>query len=523
MNNLRSITLFLMLLSLPLIAQANGMSSFRIWTAFHSGQTIMTNYDIENYICETTLTDNMMISLFKEAGGDYDKYDILRRQYAQQRFKDGLRQYAYVYSMQKVATSKLHNREGRKAFKISERDFSKRVEEFETKTLKKWLDQRQGIVKARKAFGSELKPLGYPHKLNSSNTDLYFEWFDLQKKRIKENLRLNELQKFEYISALGYKREFYVRPVEIFDFKKEIEGKIEDQLQRKRLTGGQLEEIIQTDTRLPVLLKNVELLGPDSTELAKLEEIAPNVYADFHKNIEDEVLTKLSGKLTQDILRYDRIVGTLVDKYNDQEKLLELSKEMNEKFLLGTGDFNHFMMARLYKMAAIRLQQGESFKGNSNTSNQKKSAYLKNLMDSTNEILTQALKNSKDLGSSRLEDHFITQLSTTQDKSLSEQLIEDDYLRQFRIMANWVVKFQIKKASLNTTPLCLVETYDARKWEGQDRIEKHLKNKFFNDSLDQFRRDKMRSIGPYIRINPTGDYSLDQSESWNYVLEKFKK
>lgn len=509
--------------SFPAFAETDIQIKLNFWMAFQSGQTAMTNYDIENYICDTTLTDEMMISLFKEANGDFGRYQLLRRKYAQNRFQDGLRQFSYVYSMQKAATNKLYNRDGRKAFKITERDFQKRVDEFETRTLKTWLDKRQGIVKAREAYGSELKKIGYPHQEGISNTDLYFEWFNLQKRRIKENLRLKELQKYEYLSALGYKREFYVRPVEIFDFKKELEGIIEDQLQGKRITGSELAEIFQKDQRLPVLIKGAELLSPDSTELSKLKKLAIDVYNDFESNIREEVISKLDNKLSQDILRYDSIVETLVKKYNDQEKLEQLSNEMNQEFLMGSGDFNNFMMARLYDMAAIRVKQGSSFKANSRESQQLKVEYLENLMQTTNNILTNVLSDPETIGTARLEDHFIKELNNTQDKLLSEQLKSDEYLRQFRTMANWVVKFQIKKASLNTIPLCLVDIYDSREWEGQNRIEKYLSNKQYIDDLDQFRRNEMRRIGPFLTLNPNGESNLDYDQSWNFVLEKFKK
>lgn len=184
------------------------------WMAFNSGDKMLTNMDVEDYICVTNLSDEMMIALFRQAKGDYNRYQTLRRAWAQARFKDGLRQFAYIYAMQKMATNKFWNKKGRKAFTITDGDYFDRVQEFESAALKKWLDERQGIVKARKAFGALLKEQGFPHKKDTSDTDLYFEWFDLQKERIKESMRIEELRKYEYIAALGdYRTEFRQNPI----------------------------------------------------------------------------------------------------------------------------------------------------------------------------------------------------------------------------------------------------------------------------------------------------------------------
>lgn len=495
----------------------------RFWTAFQGSNHMLTNMDIEDYICATNLSDEMMIALFKEAGEDYSKYRVLRRKWAQQRFDSGLRQYAYIHAIQKMATDPLYNRDGRRAFKVSERDYFDKVQDMESKTLKKWLDQRLGIVKAREIFGEELKKAGYPHSENMSNTDLYFEWYNIQKQRIKEEIRMREVQKFEYISALGYKREYFVRPTDLFDFKKEVEEIISGQISNKRLSPNKLAEILKGDTRVSVLLKNVELLGPDSTKLSELKEQAPEVYSEYSDKIENEALAKIENDIERDINRYEAISEKLIQKYGDAEKLEELSDEMKKSFLLGDGDYNHFMMSKLYTMAALRLKQGESFAGKSADAETLKAKHIAQLKEIATDVATKTLENPELAGSSRLEDHFIKVLNDDEEQSLlREELAQDEYLREFRIMANWVVKFQFKKASLSITPMAKTEVYNAREWEGQKRIDTYLKGLYFEQDLDKFRRETMRHRGPYMMIN-TGERFLRAEDAWDFVLEKFPK
>lgn len=495
----------------------------RFWTAFQGSNQMLTNMDVEDYICATNMSDEMMIALFKEAGQDYSKYKVLRRKWAQQRFDSGLRQYAYIHAIQKMATDPLYNRDGRKAFKVSERDYFDKVQEMEDKTLKKWLDQRLGIVKARDIFGEELKKAGYPHSEDISNTDLYFEWYNIQKRRIKEEIRMREVQKFEYISALGYKREYFVRPTDLFDFKKEVEDIISNEITNKRLSPNKLAEVLQNDPRVSVLLKNVELLGPDSTKLSELQEEAPEVYSEFVEKIEGEALAKIESGIENDINRYESIVEKLIQKYGDAKKLEELSEEMKKSFLLGSGDYNHFMMSKLYTMAALRLKQGEDFAGKSTEATEIKNKHIDQIKSIAINVAKSVLENPEVAGSSRLEDHFIKVLNDNEEQAeLKELIAQDEYLREFRIMANWVVKFQFKKASLSIVPMAKTEVYNAREWEGQKRIDTYLKGLYYEQDLDKFRRETMRHRGPYMVIN-NGDRRLSSDEAWDFVLEKFPK
>lgn len=493
------------------------------WMAFQAGDTMLTNMDVEDYICATNMSDELMMALFKQAEGDYNRYQVLRRAWAQARFKDGLRQYAYIYAMQKMATNKFWNKEGRKAFTITEKDYFDKVQEMETKVLKKWLDERQGIVKARDAFGAELKKMGYPHKEGISNTDLYFEWYDLQKVRIKESMRIEELRKYEYISALGYRREFDVRPLETSDFQREVSAKIQN-LNGTRISAGELAAEIEKDPRLSVLIKNAEFLGPDSVTLGKLKAEAPAVFAEYKAIIENEVYPELQNNIAAAISRYEGIAKKLADKYNDVEKLKELSDEMKKEFLLGTGDFNHFMMSKLYTMAAVMIEQGSSFKGTNAESQEAKDTYVTSLLKEAQNIAAEVLENPEAIGNMRLEDHFIQTINEAPVATEAKEVLSsDEYLKEFKSMAHWVVKFQFKKSALKVAPMVAIDEYDKSNYERYDRVKNYLIQKQFTQELDKFRRDTARRRAPYMRIQTGTGADGEVQDSWDFVLEKFPK
>jgi hypothetical protein len=279
---------------------------------------------------------------------------------------------------------------------------------------------------------------------------------------------------------------------------------------------------IQEDPRLNVLIKNVEFLSPDNVTLGKLKTEAPQVFAEYKALVENNAMANFEGKLHQDILRYEGIAATLANKYGDAEKLRELADNMKKEFLLGSGDYNNFMMAKLYDMAAVMVDQGESFKGNSVEHNQVKEQYLADLMKEAQSIAHEALENPSSIGNMRLEDHFIKEINENPvNTGAKEILSSDEYLKAFKAMAHWVVKFQFKKASLEITPMVKIDQYDGSSYERHKRVENYLVQEQFKRELDNFRQDKARRRAPYMRIQTAPGAAGEVVDSWNFVLEKF--
>lgn len=468
----------------------------KFWSAFRSGNTFMTNYDVENYICALHLSDDQMIAMFKEAGSDFNKYETLRRTWAQRRLQSGLKQLAYVHTVQKHAKTNLNNRTN--AFKISSSDYFDMTQDLETKTLREWLDQRMGIVKARIAFAKKLKEIGYPHKENQDPTELYFEWYDLQKRRLKEKIRLEEVQKYEYLMSLGYQKEFYVRPVEIFDFKRDVTGIIEDTIQGKRLTPAELAKIVSEDERISIMASQINLLGPNTIPLNELSKEAPAVFAEFREKA-SELFT---GPLTKanDYIQ----AATGLSQRMSSEELEESIKSSREKFLLGNNDYTELMKAKIFELS-LELKKG---------SQMDESIVMEtseSLHHRAREIIADAFAKPETVAR-RLEDHLINELSEGDFEGATSKAIS---------LMNWVAKFQLKKLSLEIVPMAQASLIDATKWEGQDRIEKYLAHKQYQEKLDEFRRTKLAYVGEYIDLNPQGERNMSGHEAWSYVLEQF--
>lgn len=290
------------------------------------------------------------------------------------------------------------------------------------------------------------------------------------------------------------------------------------------MTADQLAKEIESDERIPVLMKNAEFLSPDTVELAKLKEEAPEVFNDFKQNIENVAFETFDNQLVADINRYEAIVSTLVNKHQSSEKLNELAEEMKKQFILGTGDFNHFMMARLYTMAAIKVTQGSDFKANNESEAAAKTNYLTALMAQAKKIATEAFNSPQELGKVRLEDHFIQVINENPvDAQAKEILDSDEYLNEYKKMVHWVVKFQFKKAALNVTPKVVIDEYARSEYKRYDRVKNYLLQRAFNKDLDRFRHETARRRVPYMRIQLAPGVEGEVHNSWDFVLEKFPR
>jgi len=509
----------------PLAIETNFNDQPMIWTAFSLGGRSMTSsYDARKYIETLHLADQDMVDMFKEAQNDYDKYIEIKARWVANRTKEGIKQMAYVKMIQEYATRSPFKNEW-KAFKITQNDYFKRVQEMETKTLKSLLDEGKGIVYAREKFGAQLKELGYPHQSAQTDEELYWEWYELQKSRIVEKLRLDEVKKFEYLMALGYQKEFYVRPVEIFDFSKEVNSIIEEKINQKRISSGEVAQLIQEDPRIQVLAKGINFYGPETAKISELKEIAPQVYSEFMQRIDENVITYINEDFATDMLKYENIALQMATKYQTTQKLEELSKEMALKFMQ-SNDYSFLMMSKIYELSIAGIENSIYDDSNKKSSTQSLGhSYLEALAQYSVAFLSDEEKmlSTNDYGI-RFIDNFYNYINQSfhngKINGIDHEVIKESaYLDKIRNLSHWVLKFQVKKASTSITPLAQMEVYDSYQWLGQSRIEKFLKNKQYDDNLEEFKLTKFK---PYwsrmININPTGRHYLSGDEAINFVL-----
>lgn len=498
-------------------------SFFDVWMAYNNGNVVLSNIELEDYICTTSLNDEMMIKLFKTANKDWHKYNQLKTKWAKSRFKDGLKKFSYIQAIQDYSSSFKLDQKEKIPFRITNQEYKNKLTQMENQFLKPWLDAGSTLDNARSSFGAKLREVGYPHHQSHTDRGIFLLWYNLQKKRMKEGLRIQEVSKTEYMATIGKTEKLNVSSHEFHEFIDTQIEKISHELNNKRMTPESMEKILSEDDGLKVLIKSVSFIGPDTTSLVDIKNEAPAVFNDFVKNLRTKTLPSLNYEIKNKILNYDKHTATFIEKYKSKDKLNKLASEMRNKFVSGEGQFQHFMMSILYQLSALKLD----YKSTDLKKEQSlKEEYLKALIFESVKVINTTMENPDEAKGQRLEDHFIDVINNSPSKSLkilADELNLNPYLRKFKRMANWVIKFQIKKASLTTIPKTSIELRDSTTEEGQAKIKEYLKSIKYQHYLADFRANKLREKSHFLTIAPSSHQRLKDSEAWNYILEQFEK
>lgn len=513
MKKIIKIILIMLLTSLQVTANASNYKPIS-WISLKVVDTIYTNYDIESWIETTQMDDSTKSSLFSKAKGDYDTYLELRAKWLKPRFENALQQIAYIKVLEKDAKRE----KNRIAFNITKEDYYAAVRKFEDAALKKHLATGKGIRYAADVIGKELKANHYPHKPSLTNTDLYYEWLDSHKKRIKENLRINEAKKYEFLMATEYDRELYVRPMEVHDFFKKNKKLLEDRILSQNLTSSEVEKVLVENPEVKVLLKDIQFLSLGSVSLSKYHKSSTEQFKTAKEKLVSTFIPTMNDKKVSQIIRYADITKKLADKYKNVEKLEEKSEKSLKKFISGSGDYNDLMLSRLYDMAAKLITLND----NKAISTIKEQAV--NLLPEAFKWLSEEMKNDEFYLEESSENLLVEDLIANKLKDFIEKRIGVDSNRlilSFYDMAIWAIKFEAKKISLVDETKIQIEAYKYGTFEGQERVEKYLKMKTLKGLIAKFKDRKLRRRWEgLIRANTDGEYQIRGRAAYEFLIMK---
>jgi len=510
MNFNQTKTLFVLLFIFGAIS-SKAQDSFRIYSVLRGPRLFVTNYDVDRFITVSTLSDQALISLFKANNRDYNAYSQALAKYSRERRKDAVKKLGYIKLIEIYATRNQDPSKWR-AFRVTEKDYSRRIETFENKALKDLLDQGKGIVFAREEFGRRLKEAGFPHYASLSNTDLYFDWFKLQKERLKLDFHLKEVSRFEYSIAgnSNSNQRHFVPSRENQVFIDEVGAKALEHFNKARLNSAQAREIIAKDPRLSIMIKELGFIGPDSTNIATLKREAPAVYKDFMNTIENEVLVSLESTVVSDVIRYEGLARQFATQYTSSELALKAQENQN-LFVSNKGDHNNLMLSKLYQLAQAL--------GSENKDQVSLEKYAKDATLKAAKLLSdKTFVESAEAGALRLEDWLLQGLKNELKSEKNQE--NSAYQSQFESMVRWVIKFQVKKAARATRPETKISLHDEKDWETRKRVEAYLEKVKFDNKLLSFKQNQLLDhFTGTVTLNLTGDSEETAREALELLIK----
>ncbi len=459
--------------------------------ALRSGSQMKTNGDVIDFIISSKMTDATKKRLFAEANSDFNQYEVLKRQWAQEKFDLGLKQMAYFEILKKHYLRSHRDGQARQFFNATENEWYKRIDAEESRVLKHLLDQRLGIVKSRQEFGSWLQAEGYPHMTNESTSDTYFRWFDALKARFKVEMQMEEVKEYEIAMAVAQNRgRIDPSPTDIWNLNEKSQQLITDHLEGKNLSQDEMDELTKANPDLLVMVKDIKKLSLQYSKLAELE--ASELAQDKITSARNTLLSNLNAKGKDGILKYLDIAQQLKDKYSDSEELLTLSQTALDRFM-EVGDFNEYMIGRLYKLAA-QLENIESLKEKISLS------------------IDEAIESA-----AGFEKGNVTFEQAVYEAALEKLPKEDELTREASTLIAWVIKFEAKKIALADQPVMQIDRYDYRSTEAYNRLSNHIRLTRVQNGLKQFRQKEVKNMAWVLELSNGSNYFTD-NRVYEYMM-----
>ncbi len=459
--------------------------------ALRSGDTMKTNKDVTDFIIASKMTDATKKELFAQAGNDYNQYQELIKQWAQEKFDLGLKQMAYFEILKRHYLRNHGQGQARQFFNATESAWFARIEAEENRVLKHLLDQRLGIVKSREEFGTWLQAQGYPHMNGESPTDTYFRWFDAVKARFKAEMQMEEVKEYEIAMAVAKVRGgIDPRPTDIWNLNEKSQQQISELLDGKNLSQSELDGLTASHPDLLVMVKDIKRL---SLQYSTLEDLEANEKTQSKiTDATNTLISNLESKGQDGILKYIDLAWQLKEKYQSSEELLNLSQTSLNNFM-ETGDFNEYMIGRLYKLAA-QIENLDEVKS-------KLSATIENTIQAA-------------AGFSKGKVSFEQAVYEAALNSLPK---DSDVLQEASSLIAWVIKFEAKKIALADTTVLQVERYEYRSSEAYNRLSNHLRLTRVQNGLKQFRQHDVRNMAFILELSNGKDYYTD-SRVYEYMM-----
>jgi hypothetical protein len=502
---------FILVIALMLNSIPSQASGFRFWSALRNGQKVVTNYDVLKHIELTLINDEVRKALFRISESDYNRYQQALSQVAQPEFENALKSMSYSSLIESIAMSNIQRGQRREAFTVTTEDYHNAVSEHESTVLKEWLDQRLGIVVARREYARQLKEEFFPHEAHETDDQIYFRWLDEEKYKIKQSLHQREVSRYEQARISRFLPSRLNRPLEIHDLYQDISRLIEQELQGKELNAQEVARIRNNHPELAVITQDIRALGLQGTSLYRINQFHSDKYRESLRLLQNEFNPNLSEARIERLVHYEQMAFELANRHQDAQKLADLSSERLQAFTSG-GSHNDFMMARLYNMARLQLELNPD-RDSANALVTEKIRRAMNWLVQQNQ--TGGIFLTENFQSLLYEDAVVKGLR----EFLDVQAMADGYEKAYLEMAIWVLKFEAKKVAINDRAIIHVTTLPYQSSQTYRRLEGFLNQRDSQNGYEQFLNLVVAPQSYRIQINPTGDQVLSAEEAFEFIRQ----
>jgi hypothetical protein len=451
-----------------------------IWVAGSTSQEVITSYKVKKFAMALELSDDAMATLFKNSSNDYSQYQAKVSKWLKPRFNKILRTILYTEIIKENALRKFNNK---KFFTFTKQDYQRAIDKAEESLLAKLLKEGKGISKARAAYGQFLIDKSFPHLKSESASEVYLRWFKLTKARIKIEMLLKEVKKYESSMALTYAKDLSnsgTLGLAIWDYYDNTK-KIIPTINNKKMSHKSLVEFLDSNNSIKILAKDINyysLLNTDLITLKTKRNDITKIENNFLKTINsNEFITKLNS-----------YINKIESLRSLTKKELNSKKEEAISLYIKTSQDKYLMLTHLYNLSI-------------SNQNLEISSLLKNAISSINKEFTTSAEKLT----------FIQLI----EKSVHKVAIKDSPLQA---MIHFMIKFEAKKISFLDKGLVEILLRDYNDSKTYNLIKNTISQENLTIGLKKFRNSLKRSSHIGLSVKLKDQKTLRNQEAINFVI-----
>jgi hypothetical protein len=281
------------------------------------------------------------------------------------------------------------------------------------------------------------------------------------------------------------------------------------------LYAKEISEILAQNEEAAIILEDLQTLTTSRLSMSKIKELDATAFNEQLAQINNSLEAALSDEKIERIADYEKIATQLHEKYRSESELATKSREAQERFLTGTGDYNDFMLSKLYELARMQAENGQTIRADSHQL----------ISDSLAEVKSEILAKFAD-GSiflTKENSRFLAEDLVTRELSLSIGINDRQELNSYQKkaieMAIWAIKFEVKKVGMAQKARVLAKACEYGTFECQKKISDHLKTQEISRGIERMRTQKLRHWEGMVTINLDGHNQISGREAFNFVMK----
>lgn len=534
------------------------------------GNELITKAQVEEFMTGALLDDATMADLFKKGGETLRGYEIEKQKWISENIETATKHYVNIRLLQYDAINdpftqrtlqQVNALEGmgewflnwtglsrwmgssrnrpeppRQFFRLTQKQLEILVQENMYDVQRLCFKKNPDEAAIQHCFVQQLITSGFPHDKIETETQIFDRWHKLLKLKVQNNYLVTEARQYMILAARHGFLEYWVRPQEVQEYFEQTIPLLEKELQDKSMDSKAVADYFEKNPERAPAISDLSFLGLDSSTLFKINSVDENLFRNYVRAIQSELVPQYNQALIARIMSYEQSAFDLSLTPMSKSELIDLAKKNWEEWNT-TGSYSAQMKSRLYGLASalkeshvsrasvINLIQSEMDLAFSRLGNllSDESTYLTEPYDKFDleSIVTKFLK-------AELENRLKQSSLSESSRNYGQAVIE---------MSVWVSAFEAHKMALNHTGRVHLTYFNPKTKEGYKAVEILLKKRFFSAKVREFQQTSLRPRyldgrvmivlnGREVTDHQAFDYLLghmneNEARSWFFGLKPF--